>query len=346
MDPVILIFSVLLLILGLSLLRNWKIKNPEELNYSVLIACRNEEKNLPAFFISLNNLDYPESKFEIIIVDDASSDKSLELIKEFCSKKTNATYFHLPEKNSEYKGKKAALKIATEKAKYEYLLFTDADCFLQSNWVKSYNSYFSKNIGMVVGNYSEENANSFRRFTGLVSSAIYASTIGFGIPFSAAGGNLAVRKRTFEEVGGYEKIKHFESGDDKLLLNLIHKAGWKIAYNYEKLVNTSQVSANVTSNHQLKRRYGKFGMSSPFFKIISILILLFYLYLPIKVIFFNDWKSLIVYFLCVLFSWIANLVKHKYRFRILDIPFLIIYPYFLIYFSLLGTFGKWEWKTI
>ncbi|MCK4695566.1 MAG: hypothetical protein KAT74_07375, partial [Candidatus Cloacimonetes bacterium] len=196
------------------------------------------------------------------------------------------------------------------------------------------------------GNYSETKTNPLRKFSNQMSSAIYASTIGLGIPFSAAGGNLAVTKTAFNEVGSYEKIKHYQSGDDKLLLKLIHKAGWKIAYNHEQLVDTHQAVSNKTSNHQLKRRYGKFGMSSSFFKIISILILLFYLYLPIKSIFFYDWKSLIIYFLCILFFWIVNLVKHKYKFRILDIPFLIIYPYFLIYFSLLGTFGKWEWKSI
>ncbi|MCK4311492.1 MAG: glycosyltransferase, partial [Candidatus Cloacimonetes bacterium] len=325
--------------------RNWKVKKPKALTYSILIACRNEEKNLPKLFESLKKLDYLKEKFEIIIVDDVSTDNSLELIKEFCKININAKYFHLSEKHSDYKGKKAALKLASENAKYDILIFTDSDCSVHPEWLKSYNNYFADNIGMVVGNYFEIKTNPLRIFSNQMSSGIYASTIGLGIPFSAAGGNLAVKKTAFDEIGGYEKIKRYQSGDDKLLLKLIHKAGWKIAYNHEQLVDTYQVKDNKTLNHQLKRRYGKFGMSSTFFKIISILIFLFYLYLPIKSIFFYDWKSLIIYFLCILFFWIVNLVKHKYRFRILDIPLLIIYPYFLIYFSLLGTFGKWEWKS-
>ncbi|MCK4694773.1 MAG: glycosyltransferase, partial [Candidatus Cloacimonetes bacterium] len=234
MDLIVLIFSLFFLVLGCGILRNWKVKKPKELTYSILIACRNEEKNLPELFNSLNKLEYPKDKFEIIIVDDASTDNSLELIKEFCKININTKYFHLSEKHSDYKGKKAALKLAAENSKYEIFLFTDADCSVKLEWLKSYNNYISENIGMVVGNYSETKINPLRKFSNQISSAIYASTIGLGIPFSAAGGNLAVKKAVFDEIGGYEKIKHYQSGDDKLLLQLIHKAGWKIAYNHEQ----------------------------------------------------------------------------------------------------------------
>ncbi len=343
MDPVILIFSFFFLILGCGILRDWKVKKPGELSYSILIASRNEQENLPDLFASLTKLDYPEDHFEIIIVDDASSDNSLALIKEFCNQIKNAKCLHLKEKDSEYKGKKAALKLAAENAKHDILLFTDADCTIQPEWLKSYNNYFSNNIGMVAGNYSETNADLFRTFSNQMSSAIYASTIGLGIPFSAAGGNLAVRKAAFDEVGGYEKIKHYQSGDDKLLLKLISRTKWKIAYNPEIHIRTK--ISRTELNDQQKRRYGKFGMSSPLFKFISILIFLFYLYLPVNLIFFFDWGNPVIYLFCILFFWMINLVKHKYRFMITDIPFLILYPYFLIYFSLLGTFGKWEWKA-
>ncbi len=343
MDPFVFLFSVFLIILGMGILRSWKTTDVKELNYSIIIACRNEEQNLPKLFHSLKSLDYPTEKFEIIIVDDASTDDSLNLIKAFCEQQPNARFFHLKEKNIEYLGKKAALKLASDNAKFEILLFTDADCSPKPNWINSYNNYFTDKTGFVAGSYEEINTSSFRRFCNQISSAIYASTIGLGFPFSAAGGNMAVRKEAFEQVGGYEKIKHNIAGDDKQLLNLINKTSWEIRYNPEILVLT--VTNSSDSHHRDKRKYGKFGMSSSLFQIFSILILLFYLYLPYKIFFVKEWQSFFSYFLAAILFWFANIIKHKYKFAPIDFIFIVIYPYYLIYYSILGLLGNWKWKN-
>lgn len=345
MDIFILVFSLFLMILGLGILRNWKVKSPEENTYSILIACRNEESNLPELFQSLRKIDYPNDKFEIIIVDDASDDDSFRLISKFCSDSENAKCFRLEKKDLEYFGKKAALKKAADNAIYDFLLFTDADCFPQPDWLKSYNKFISDRTGMVVGNYKEKKASSFRIFCNRISFAIYAGTIGLNCPFSASGGNMTVRKQAFLEVGGYDRIKHYIAGDDKLLLNLIKTTNWQISYNPESVVQTKAVSDKISSRHQQKRRYGKFGMSSFGFKIISLLILLIYLYIPVRFFVFKDWESVLVYFFGALIFWIMNLAKHKFRFRMIDLIFILIYPYYLIIYSLLGTFSTWNWKN-
>ena len=327
----------------MGILRSWKTSEVKELNYSIIIACRNEEQNLPKLFNSLKMLDYPKEIFEIIIVDDASTDNSSNMIKAFCEELPNARFFQINEKSKEYLGKKAALKLAIDHAKFEILLFTDADCFPQPNWISSYNNYFTDKTGFVVGSYEEINAGSFRRFCNQISSAIYASTIGLGFPFSAAGGNMAVRKEAFKQVGGYEKIKHNIAGDDKQLLNLIKKTDWEIRYNPEVLVST--VTNSLDSHHRDKRKYGKFGMSSPLFQLFSILIFLFYLYLPYKIFFVKEWQSFLSYFLGAILFWFANIVKHKYQFAPIDLIFIVIYPYYLIYYSILGLLGNWKWKN-
>ena len=343
MDIFIFIFSLFLIILGMGILRSWNSPENKKLDYSIIIACRNEEKNLPKLFNALKNLDYPNSKFEIIIVDDASEDNSAVLIKAFYNEQKNASYFKIKDKSKEYLGKKAALKLAVEKAKFEILLFTDADCFPQNNWINSYNNYFTDKTGLVVGSYNEINAGSFRRFCNQVSSAIYASTIGLGFPFSAAGGNMAVRKKAFEEVDGYEKIKHNIAGDDKQILNLIKNTAWEIRYNPEVLVSTE---ADLTNSHNREqRKYGKFKISSPLFQLLSILIFLFYIYLPINIFFMGNWQNLFAYFLGALIFWSANIFKHKFTFVPVDIFFIVIYPYYLIFYSILGLKGNWQWKN-
>ena len=342
MDIFVFLFSVFLIILGLGILRSWKTTEFKELNYSIIIACRNEEQNLPKLFYSLKKLNYPTEKFEIIIVDDASTDNSSNLIKDFCEIQSNARSFHLKEKSKVYLGKKAALKLAIKNAKFEILLFTDADCFPQQNWISSYNNYFTDKTGFIVGSYEEINADCFRRFCNKMSSAIYAGTIGLGFPFSAAGGNMAVLKEAFEQVRGYEKIKHNIAGDDKQLLNLIKKTDWEIRYNPEVLVLTKIDHFN--SHQRDKRKYSKFGLSSPLFQIFSILIFLFYLYLPYKIFFLKEWQSFLGYLLGAILFWLANIFKHNFKFNLIDLFFISIYPYFLILYSFWGMFTTWKWK--
>ncbi len=343
MDPFIFLFTLFLIILAVGILRSWQIDNVKELKYSILIACRNEENNLPNLFKALSNLNYPKDKFEIIIVDDASRDNSPNLINEFCSKTPNAQAFYLQNKSEEYLGKKAALKLAAENAKFDILLFTDADCFPQPQWIKSYNRYFSDKTGFVVGSYIEKNVGGIRKFGNKLSTGIYASTIGLGIPFSAAGTNMAVRRNVFQQVNGYETIKHNISGDDKLLLKLVSKTSWKIVYNSDEPVITKVSSSNAHQRN--KRKYGKFTMSSLFFQILSIIVFIFYLYLAFRLFFFQDWLNVILYMIGASLFWLANIRKHNYGFKLIDLLYLIIYPYYLIYYSIIGITGKWEWKN-
>lgn len=341
MQIIIYLGCTILIVLGLGMFRNWKVKIIKQNSFSILIACRNEQENLPELFAALNNLNYPEDKFEIIIVDDASSDRSPAMIEGFCSLKSYAHCFLLQEKSAEYKGKKAALKKAVENAKYDFLLFTDADCVPAPEWINGYNQFIADEVGMVIGIYSEKHASSFRRFCTQFSFALFASTTALGFPFSAAGGNMCVKKSVFDEVGGYEKIKSHTAGDDKLLLQLIQKTHHKIAYNQHNHVIT-RVSEPGSNNY--KRKYGKARISAPAIKVLSLLILLFYLSFPVYVVAFKAWDFLLLYFESLLFFWICNLLKHKFRFKLTDLFYLLIYPYFVIFYSFWGIFRSWKWK--
>ena len=332
------------LLLAVGILRNGKVANLSENTFSIIIACRNEEKNLPFLFTALRKIDYPPEKYEIILVDDASSDNSLSLIKKFCETSENAYFIHLPIKDEEFKGKKAALQKAAEKAEYDFLLFTDADCIVPENWLKTYNNYIDSEVGMVVGYYKNADDSVFRIFLQLMTAAIFAASVGLGFPFSAAGGNLLVRKKTFFEIGGYEKIKNRVAGDDKQLLGLISKTKWKIRYNPQAKVVTIPVKHPHTFFQQQKRKYGKIGMSSPIFQFLTLLVFLFYLYLPYQLIVKKDFKSFLIYFAGFLLFWIVNLAKHKEKFKFIHLFYLIIFPYYLIFFSVLGHFSAWKWK--
>jgi len=345
MNILFIIASIVLGILSIGIFRNRQVKNPRENTFSILIACRDEEENLPFLFISLEKLNYPKGKYEIILADDASSDNSLPLIKEFCSKNKNAKYVHLIKKDTEYKGKKAALKKASEKARFDFLTFTDADCVVPENWIINYNKYISENVGIVAGYYVEMNGTLFTSFLQKISAATFSSTIGLGIPFSSAGSNMVVRKKAFEEVAGYEKIKNYLAGDDKLLLNLIRRTKWKIVYNPEEPIKTHPLKKTKIKIEQLKRRFGKFSMSPPSYKFYFLLVLFFYLYLPFDLFVLKNFSHFLLYFVMMLVFWFSNLYVHKMKFKIIDIFYLIIYPYFMLFFTFLGHFTNWNWKN-
>jgi len=342
MDIFVALHSLFIIALAIGIKLNKKVKDPIQNSFSILIACRNEEENLPGLFESLNKLDYSEELFELIIVDDASTDKSFELLREYCVKKPNYSTYRLEVKDEEYLGKKAALKLATERAKHEFLIFTDADCTVPRNWLKSYNNHIKSNTDMVTGSVLEPAAKGIHKFSGRMNCGIYASTVGLNLPFGCSGGNFCLRKERFEQVGGYSKIKNYLAGDDKLMLNMVKKSGGKISYNPEALVMTASVHHNKKSD-QKKRRYGKFKMSSLGIKLLQILILAFYIYLPVA-IFRTGFINLLVYYSAALAFLISTIHTHKLHLLFTDIFNVLIFPYYLIYYSIMGLMFKWKWK--
>lgn len=89
---------------------------------STVLNVYNEEKNIYKCLYHIRNQDYPQDKIEIIIVDDLSNDKTLEIAKKFNVKIVK----------SGFKNREKAKSIGIEHAKGELLLLMDADVFLLS----------------------------------------------------------------------------------------------------------------------------------------------------------------------------------------------------------------------
>ncbi len=337
------VFSLGTIIFGLGMLRSWKVKNPHNNTYSILIACRNEEANLPDLFAALQNLDYPEHLYEIILVDDASEDNSAELLHEFIQQNEYVHICSLKEKSTEYFGKQAALKLAAEKAGNDFLVFTDADCEPHPAWLKNFDRYIKDDTGLVAGSYIEKDVSCFERFINNTTSAITAATIGLAIPMTASGSNLAIRRTVFEEVGGYESIKHKKSGDDKFLLQLVNRTKWRIVYKHERDVITKSQDDKKKLINRYGRKYSKLRFSSPPILLLSLIALIFYLLYPYQ-LFSRYQPYLLIYPAALIAFWLINAEVHQFRFGIRDLLLLLIYPYFVIFFGIYGLFGKWSWK--
>lgn len=200
---------------------------------SVLIAFRNEDSRIQALLDSLNALNYPKDKLEIIFVDDHSDDQAAERIRNFAAQKNlNLAVLSLPEGKA---GKKAALALARQNASSEYLFFTDADVTLPSSWLK--NMLFcqqNSNAEMVCGEvevvYRRGLFNIFEALEQAALVAFSASSIAAGKVFLCNGSGYLLKKQALEKLVLPEDWQRSPGGDDVMLLHAMHKAGEKIAY--------------------------------------------------------------------------------------------------------------------
>ncbi|HEY4789172.1 MAG TPA: glycosyltransferase, partial [Bacteroidales bacterium] len=97
---------------------------------SIIVPVRDEEENIKLLLDDLTSQNYPLEQFEIILVDDHSSDNSVQLAKEYPA--SNLKIQTLP---TDSNGKKAALRLGIQEAKGELIITTDADCRRGSGWL-------------------------------------------------------------------------------------------------------------------------------------------------------------------------------------------------------------------
>lgn len=209
--------------------RSWPSQNTalQQLPISVVIAIRNEARQLPALFESLNALQYPTDALEIVFVNDHSTDNSLVCLQDFKKATTQHTkILNLPHRIT---GKKAALALGITKAQHEIIATTDADCWLPANWLLSYAQFFQNPaIQFVAGAVvlKAPNPTAAMRFQQLEFLSLMgsgAAVIGWGAALMCNGANMAFRKTAYNAVGGHHRSAAFASGDDVFLLHHIKK---------------------------------------------------------------------------------------------------------------------------
>ncbi|MCF7919997.1 MAG: glycosyltransferase [Candidatus Cloacimonetes bacterium] len=318
-----------------------EVKTFAKRRYSILVACRNEEENIENLFAGLRGLNYPVSMFEVIIVDDASSDGSWLLLQQEVQKSSNISVFRLEEKSLDYKGKKAALKFAAARSAYEYFLFTDADCLLPPDLLTSYNKKINDNTGAVIGWYITRNSSNLQRIVDFTTAMIFALSVYLDKAFSASGMNWVVSRQAFEKVGGYEKIRNIVAGDDKLLLLLVKKAGYRINFNQEYPVST-KINREM-SRQRMRRKYGKFA-SNPLPVKLSIILVASYLLSMLISMFRGQFDVTGYYIISMCLIWLSGLWHFQQKFRFTDLAVFLFFPYLALYYTIAGSLGNWEWK--
>ena len=190
---------------------------------SVIICAKNEAENLKAFLPSVIAQDYPD--FEIVLINDASKDDTLEVMEHFSKAHSNIKIVNVKSIEAFWGNKKYALTLGIKAAKNDYLLFTDADCKpVSKQWIKKMSSHFSnkKSIVLGYGAYVKINKsflNKLIRFETLVTAINYFSFAKLGMPYMGVGRNLAYTRKEFFNANGFINHIKIRSGDDDLFVN-------------------------------------------------------------------------------------------------------------------------------
>lgn len=195
---------------------------------SIIIAARNEADNIFKNLPFILDQDYPD--FEVIVVNHQSIDESKYILDAFEHEFPNMRVINV-EKSVHLKfGKKLPLTIGIKGAKYEHLLFTDADCKPSSNqWLKSMSSHFSNKHEIVLGYgpYKKKKGflNKMIRFDTAWIAMNYLSFAKAKMPYMGIGRNMAYTKSVFESVSGFKSHYALSSGDDDLFIQEAAKKG-------------------------------------------------------------------------------------------------------------------------
>jgi cellulose synthase/poly-beta-1,6-N-acetylglucosamine synthase-like glycosyltransferase len=192
---------------------------------SVVIPARNEEENLPALLKALQSQSYPRNFFEVIVVDDHSTDGTADVVK--ASSLPDLKLIQ-PSAESKASSKKKAIEAAVRISKGELIVATDADCLPPAHWLQTIHAlYMQRDAAFIAApvkfSHNESLVQKFQAVDFLTLQGITAASVAMQFHTMCNGANLAYKKQSFLSVNGFAGIDKVATGDDMLLMYKIWK---------------------------------------------------------------------------------------------------------------------------
>lgn len=324
---------------------------------SVIIPARNEEAHLGHLLGALSRQTYPEDFFEVIVVDDHSTDGTAAVAQQFSFVKL----IRLTDDNSNAYKKKAIEK-GLEAATGEWIITTDADCIPPTGWLSTMAAFIQEKQPVFIAapvafTHDQSLLQQFQSIDFLVLQGITGASVHKKFHSMCNGANLAYPKKVFYEVGGFTGIDHIASGDDMLLMH-------KIAQKYPQQIHYLKAREAIVSTLPMptwkeffnqRIRWASKAKNYDDIRIIAVLLLVY--------LFNLSFLALLVagfwcyhYWLYFAGLWIAKTIiewpfvsavaaffnkKPLMKFFFIFQPMHIVYT---VFSGLLGQFGRYEWK--
>lgn len=231
-------YFIFCLILVAGILRLPRGISHESPSVSIIVAARNEGKNIATCIHALAAQNYPPDKYEIIIVDDRSEDATAEIVRRFTATHSNVHLVQIQRSHPSMSPKKHALQHGISRSRGEIIFTTDADCIPGPDWIRATLSCFTPDVGFTAGfsplhaaRESNKLLEAFIAIDALGLAVMSAGSIGLGWGTTCTARNLAYRKKVYDAIEGFTRSGSYISGDDDLMLHAVRReTKWRIAY--------------------------------------------------------------------------------------------------------------------
>lgn len=200
---------------------------------SVLVAARNEARNIEHCLKALVAQDYPHDRMEILAIDDESTDNTGALIREVAAANPGRIRpITTSPEATHARGKARAIAQGMDVAEGEIILLTDADCVPPKTWARAVVEYFTPGVD-ACGGFTLVRSRDFfsavQQLDWLHLHTLAAAGLAFDIPLGIIGNNFAFRRGAYEAVGGYRAVK-FTVTEDYALFCAMHRRGFRIIF--------------------------------------------------------------------------------------------------------------------
>jgi len=291
---------------------------------SVVVAARNEEETLPECLDSLLSQSYPDDRYEIIMVDDRSTDDTPAIAQSYADANTKLKVLFVVESRGEsdvekkdseesgleqLTGKQVALDLGVSASNGEVILNTDADCIVPPEWIENIVAAFGPEVGVVAGfsilkeNWQVEPRHSNRLLAGLSNSlrflffklqslellSIFSASAGgmsLGWALACTGNNISYRRQVYEELGGFSALGYTLADDNTFIQWVNRHSNWQIrpVCNAKTTVLTRPMDT-VKKFIRQRVRWASSGLSDRFSLLfVHAAVYAFYFFLPIAVL--------------------------------------------------------------
>ncbi|SFF44677.1 glycosyltransferase [Thermoflexibacter ruber] len=262
---------------------------------SILLAVRNEEKNIKSCLDALSMQDFPLGVWEVWIGNDRSEDCSKEIILDFIKDKPHFKLIDIQDNLGQARYKGNVIAHLAHYAQGDYFLITDADMYVPPTWIRGMVKGFQqgKKIGVVTGFSLVRGKSLIAKLDGVdwvqnVGLMNIASML--KIPTNAMGNNMAVSKKAYWEMGGIENQPYMVC-EDLIMFKGILAKGWDFVHLHSKeIVGISQPQANFCQLLQQRQRWLDGALRLPWYLLIPLLTNGLFLFVLLSLLFVVDWK--------------------------------------------------------
>jgi cellulose synthase/poly-beta-1,6-N-acetylglucosamine synthase-like glycosyltransferase len=327
----------------------------------VVIVARNEERSIGSLLSEIAAQDLPNDRFEVVVVDDHSEDRTVEVVNAFIQSHPALSMKMIEMDSNEINPKKAALQRAVSTCQFRHVVATDADCSMGKHWLRTMATAFSMDgAEIIVGPVAYRHTGSW--WSGL-QSLEFLSLVGTGMgmlglrkPVLANGANIAFTREAFEKAHESSELQRSPSGDDLQLLfaHTANAASIKPLLFRNALVTTPP-QPSLSAFLQQRARWAS---KAKFYRD-PVAVFLAYLVLILNVVWLLaplglllDLRLFLITACCWGLKTIADLplmgsISRSVGQRKLMayfLPLAILYPLYIVIAGLAGIFGRFSWK--